>query len=183
MTQKIPLRSLLAPSARHQVTQQFATAGVVVLLVYVDQQFDGFVADRLFQGIRDENSLEGLQKRPVDVVSPEGVQVGELRELNVTNDGAQVSGLQDGVGLVEALKLALYRLLLVGEHVTLQSRLVLAVLCADPKTNVCKRQGRGGRQYQGIGQAWSNYGRGAIRGQLNSNPAGTLKSRIQNLKN
>lgn len=145
---------------------------MVVLLVYVDQQFDGFVADRLFQGIRDENPFEGLQKRPVDVVSPEGIQVGELRELNVTNDGAQVPGLQDGVGLVEALKLALYCLLLVGEHVTLQSRLVLAVLSADPKTNVCKRQGQGGRQHQGIGQ-------GTICGQLNSNLTGTLKFRIQ----
>lgn len=113
---------------------------MVVLLVYVDQQFDGFVAHRLFQGIRNENPLEGLQQRPVDVVSPEGVQVRELRELNVTNDGAQVSGLQDGVGLVEALKLPLYRLLLVGEDVTLQSRLVLAVLSADPKTDVCMRQ-------------------------------------------
>lgn len=114
---------------------------MVVLLVHVDQQFDGFVADRLFQGICDEDPLEGLQKRAVDVVSPEGVQVGELRELNVTNDGAQVSGLEDGVGLVEALKLALDCLLLVGEHVTLQSRLVLAVLSADPKTNICRGQG------------------------------------------
>lgn len=114
---------------------------MVVLFVHVDQQFDGFVADRLFQGICDENPLQGLQKRSVDVVSPEGVQVGELRELNVTNDGAQVSGLQDGVCLVEALELALHRLLLVGEDVTLQSRLVLAVFSADPETNVCKGQG------------------------------------------
>lgn len=57
-----PLRALLVPSTRHQITQEFATAGVVVLLVHVDQQFDGLVADRLLQGICDEDPLEGLQE-------------------------------------------------------------------------------------------------------------------------
>lgn len=125
-----------APPARHQVTKQFASPGLVVLLVHVDQQFYGLVAHRLFEGIRDKDAFQGLQQRPVDVVPPEGVQVGELGELDVADDGAQVSGLQDGVGLVEALELPLHGLLLVGEDVALKRRLVLAILGTNPEADV-----------------------------------------------
>lgn len=37
-----------APSARHQIAEQFASPGLVVLLVYIDQQFNSLVAHRLF---------------------------------------------------------------------------------------------------------------------------------------
>lgn len=50
---------------------------------------------------------------------PECVEVGELRELDVTDDGAQVPGLEDSIGLVRALKLELKWVLLMGEDICL----------------------------------------------------------------
>ena len=47
----------------------------------------------------DEDALERLEQRPVDVVAPEGVEVGQLGELDVADDGAEVTGPQDRVRL------------------------------------------------------------------------------------
>lgn len=94
------------------------------------------MADGLLERVGDEDALERLQQGAVDVVAPEGVQVGQLGELDVADDGTQVSRLQDGVGLVEALELALQRLLSVGEDVALQRRVVLTVLGSNPQPDV-----------------------------------------------
>lgn len=99
------------------------------------------MAHSLLKRVCDEDAFQCLQERAVDVVAPECVEVGELRELDVTDDGAQVPGLEDGVGLVKALELALQWVLLVGEDVALQSSLVLAVLGPDPQPDVCGERG------------------------------------------
>lgn len=127
---------------QHQVPQEFLAAELVILLVHIDQQFDGLVAHGLFERVRDEDALEGLQQGAVDVVAPKGVEVGELGEFDVADDGAQVARFEDGVGLVETLKLALQRVLLVGEDVALQRRLVLAVLGADAQADVYGGEGK-----------------------------------------
>lgn len=87
-----------------------------------------------------EDTFEGLQERPVDVVPPEGVQVGQLGEFDVTDDGAEVPRLEDGVGLHELLKLSLEQLGLVGEDIALQGALVVTVLCPHSKSNICQNQ-------------------------------------------
>ena len=55
----------------------------------------------------NEHSLERLEKRPIDVIPPEGVQVGQFRELYVAHDRTQVSRFQYRVGLHEFLELSL----------------------------------------------------------------------------
>lgn len=126
---------------KHQVPQEVLAAQLIVLLIHIHQQLDGLMAHGLLERVCDEDALEGLQQGTIDVVAPEGVEVGELREFDVADDGAQVPGLKDGVGLVEALELALQWLLLVGEDVALQGRLMLAVLSADPQPDIYRMLG------------------------------------------
>lgn len=71
-------------------------------------------------------------------MSPEcyEVEVGELRELDVTDDGAQVPGLEDSVSLVKALEMVLKCVLLIGEEIALQSSLMLAVFPSNLQPDV-----------------------------------------------
>ncbi|KAG8146590.1 hypothetical protein E2320_013732 [Naja naja] len=123
---------------QHQVPQEFLAAHLVILFVHIDQEFDGLVAHGLLERVCDEDALQRLQQGAVDVVAPEGIQVRQLRELDVADDGAQVPRLQDRVGLAETFKLALQGVLLVGEDVALQGRLVLAVLGPDSEADICR---------------------------------------------
>lgn len=80
----------LSPTTKHQLQP----AVLVVILIHVDQQADVLAARSHPQGVCDENPLEGLQQVPLQVVAPESVQLLQLGELDVTDDGAQISGAE-----------------------------------------------------------------------------------------
>lgn len=65
----------------------------VVGLVHADQQADSS-AHRPRVAPRQEHAPQGLQQGTACAVAPEGVQVGELGELDVAHHGAQVPGAQ-----------------------------------------------------------------------------------------
>lgn len=110
------LARLCAPTiaGRHRFPgSQQPSARLIVILVHADQQADALRAGGRPQGVRDEDPLEGLQQSPAQVVCPEGLEVVQLRELDVADDGAQVPGAQQRAGSAEQLELPLQRLTLV----------------------------------------------------------------------
>lgn len=70
-----------------RICSKHHSALLVVILVHTDQQADALRACCHPQGISDEDSLQGLQKSSTQVVTPEGVKVLQLCELDVTDDG------------------------------------------------------------------------------------------------
>lgn len=95
------------------VGPQQPAALLVVVLVHTDEKSHALAACSAPQGVCEEHSFERLQQSSTQVVCPEGLQVVQLCELDVTHDGAQVPGSQHRVGLAEQLKLPLQRLTLV----------------------------------------------------------------------
>lgn len=127
-----PFLSGSSPTSKHQLSP----ALLVVVLVNVDQQADVLAARCHPQGVRDENPLEGLQQVSLQVVAPERVQLLQLGELDVADDGAQVSGAEQRVGLAEELKLPLQGLLLVRGDAVAEERFVFQVLGPDTQTDI-----------------------------------------------
>lgn len=76
-----PLSSLQQPAAL-----------LIVVLVHTDEQPHALTACGAPQGVSEEHPFERLQQSSAQVVCPEGVQIVQLGELDVTHDGAQVSG-------------------------------------------------------------------------------------------
>lgn len=89
------------------------SALLIVILVHTDQQADALGPRCHPQGVVDEDHLEGLQQISVQVVAPEGLEVVQVRELDVADDRAQISGAKQHVGLTEQLELSLQGMLLV----------------------------------------------------------------------
>lgn len=115
---------------------QQPSALLVVVLVDADQQADAFPARRHPQGLSDEYPFQGLQQVSFQVVAPECLQVVQLCELDVADDGAQVSGTEQRVGLAEQLKLPFQGLLLVRGDAVTESRLVLQVFGPDAQADI-----------------------------------------------
>lgn len=133
------LLSFSAPTVskrHHFLGPQQPSTLLIVILVDANQKTDTFGTCRHPQGVCDENALQGLQQRPTQVVCPESLQVVQLCELDVADDGAQVSGPQQRVGPTEQVKLPLQRLALVGGDSVPQRRLVLQVLCPDTQADI-----------------------------------------------
>lgn len=126
---------------------------LVVVLVHADQKADALGACSHPQRVRDENPLQGLQKSSAQVVAPEGLEVVQLRELDVAHNGAQISGAQQRAGSTEQLELSLQRLPLVRGDAVTQRRLVLQVLRPDTKADIWERRG-GGNSSGGEGLRW-----------------------------
>lgn len=124
------------PSSPTAKLHQQPPALLVVVLIHVDEQADVLAARRHPQGVGDENPLEGLQQVPLQVVAPERLQLLQLGELDVADDGAQVPGAEQGVGLAEELKLPLQGLLLVRGDAVAEERLVLQVLGPDAQADI-----------------------------------------------
>lgn len=130
------------------VAEQQLPALLVVVLVDADQQPHALLAGRSLQRVRDEDALEGLEKRAAQVVGPERVQVLQLGELDVADDGAEVPSAQQKAGAAEQFKLPLQRLLLVRGDPGTQGGLVLQVLGPNTQPDVCHEERRKGGEWR-----------------------------------
>lgn len=96
-----------------QASEQQLPALLIVILIHTDKQPDPLLPRCPFQRVCDEDSFQCLEQRPAQIVCPEGIQVGKFRELDITNNRAQIPGTKQHARSAEQFKLPLQRLLLV----------------------------------------------------------------------
>ncbi|TNN81693.1 hypothetical protein EYF80_008139 [Liparis tanakae] len=109
---------------RHPPGPQQPAALLVVVLVHADQQADALRAGCHPQG-----------QSAAQVVGPEGLQVVQLGEVDVADDGSQVSGTKQRAGFAEQLKLTLQGLPLVRRDALAEGRIVLQVFGPDTQAD------------------------------------------------